>query len=252
MKAIKIALLAGLMAMSAPAFAQFANTNSSQSSNDSHSVGLINNTTPYDRMTINFVSRSMDSKKGYGWEDLEGDEGLTTKGVAIDYIHGFSLTKSIPLFLETGVGLDFGFWGDSESVRYDDGESYDFKLRLSTLSFAVPVNLAYRLQFNDAFSLQPYLGLNFKINALANYKIEEEYEDEDGYGDSDDESFNMFDKDDVGDDDFRWNRFQMGWHIGVGMNYNKFYLGLSYGTDFSQLWKKTTTGTFKIGVGVNF
>ncbi len=28
------------------------------------------------------------------------------------------------------------------------------------------------------------------------------------------------------------NRFQMGWQIGVGFEYQKYYLGVQYGTDF--------------------
>lgn len=36
----------------------------------------------------------------------------------------------------------------------------------------------------------------------------------------------------MGDGDYTWNRFQMGWQIGVGFEYQKYYLGVQYGTDF--------------------
>ncbi len=32
--------------------------------------------------------------------------------------------------------------------------------------------------------------------------------------------------------EYTWNRFQMGWQIGVGFQYKPFYLGVQYGTDF--------------------
>lgn len=52
-----------------------------------------------------------------------------------------------------------------------------------------------------------------------------------------DEDFDVFDNDDMEDDDFTWNRFQMGWQIGVNVNFQKAYLGLSYGGDFTKTVK---------------
>lgn len=231
MKLIKIASVALMMLFSTSAFAQFSNANASTGSSNS-GIGLIKNCNPYDRVTLDYVNRTISPKHG---------DDMSTNGFALDYIHGFSLTSALPLFLETGIGVDMGFWSESE-----DDDYYDVESKLTTMSVSVPVNLAYKLQFTDAFSLQPYLGLNLKVNALAKFKVS--YED-----DEDDESYDWsaFDKDEMGKDGV-WNRFQMGWHIGVGVNYNTFYLGLSYGTDFMELCKKTNTGTFKVGVGLNF
>lgn len=60
----------------------------------------------------------------------------------------------------------------------------------------------------------------------------------------------FFDKDDMDGDE--WKRFQLGWHIGAGFNYNQFYVGLSYGTDFIKIAEKVNTGTFSLGIGYNF
>lgn len=237
MKQIKIASVAMMMMLSTSAFAQFSNTNSSVgSSNSGSGIGLIKNCNPYDRVTLDYVNRSISPKHG---------DDVSTNGFALDYIHGFSLSSSLPLFLETGIGFDLGFWGKSSDEDDYDEYDEDAEVNLTTMSISVPVNLAYKLQFTDAFSLQPFIGLNFKVNALAKYKMTfEDYEE-------DNEDWSAFDKEYMGKEGV-WNRFQMGWHIGAGINYNNFYLGLSYGTDFIELCKKTNTGTFKIGVGLNF
>ncbi len=44
-------------------------------------------------------------------------------------------------------------------------------------------------------------------------------------------------KENMGDKDLTWNRFQMGWHVGVGFQYKPFYLGVHYGTDFIPAYK---------------
>lgn len=252
MKTAKALLLAGLVALAVPAHAQFSNASKPKevTATTSSGTGLIKNCTPYNRISASYVNRNYDSSKGYA---TFNEDDSSTNGFAIDYIHGFSLVRNLPLFLETGVGIDMGFWQDS-----DEDEDITYKVNLTTMSFSVPVNLAYKLQFSDSFSLTPYLGLNFKLHALATYKPHVSYD-----GDDDDvqdyideindemESINFFDKDDV-DKDYRWSRFQVGWHVGVGANFNKFYVGLSYGTDFNTIWKKTSTGTFKVGLGYNF
>lgn len=42
--------------------------------------------------------------------------------------------------------------------------------------------------------------------------------------------------------DYTWNRFQMGWHIGVGVNFNKYYLGVQAGTDFIPFYSHNSNG----------
>ncbi len=56
----------------------------------------------------------------------------------------------------------------------------------------------------------------------------------------------------MGSKNATWKHFQMGWHIGAGLNYKALYLGLSYGTDFTEICKKTKTSNFAVSVGYNF
>lgn len=237
MKAIKILMMAGALAVATPAFAQFSNA-SAGGNRSTGGTSMVKDCAPYDRVTLSYSYNK-------GEIDIKGADDLTYNGVAIDYIHGFSLSKTLPLFIETGIGADFGFYRDSP----DEEESYsETTITGTAISFSVPVNVAYKFNVNPDFSIHPYLGLNFKLNVFSETTTKESY---DGDYDDDKHTVNNFDKKDVGKD-LKWNRFQLGWHIGVGVNYKAFYAGLSYGTDFMELAKKTNTSTFKIGVGFNF
>lgn len=265
MKTIKAIMLAGALAMTATASAQFANTgnsNATSSNSTGYAAGTIKDTNPYDRVSVSFMSEKISPDK---------DDDTSLSGFSVDYIHGFSLSKTIPLFIETGVGLQAGFHSNDLDKKEFNIVASDYGAeeqtdKITLMSIAVPVNLAYKFNINPDLSLQPYLGLNVKFNIIGkkkstfgfkNKEAEEEFEDYCKNPDEEDKQNvifdkNMFDKKDTGDKNATWKRFQLGWHIGVGMNYKALYLGLSYGTDFTSLCKKTNTSTFKVGVGINF
>ena len=62
----------------------------------------------------------------------------------------------------------------------------------------------------------------------------------------------MFDKDDMGSKDATWKRIQVGWQIGVGLNFKHLHVGLAYGKDFSELYKKCKVPFTTISLGYNF
>lgn len=157
-------------------------------------------------------------------------------GFGIGYIHGFSLSKTTPVYLETGLKMTMGFWSET----YKDGR-YKEELDLTKMSFSVPVNVAYKFNFADGkMGLSPYLGINLKLNALAKMKFTEGDESE---------SISLFDKDEMDDPA---SRFQCGWHIGARFNYGSILLGLEYGTDFNRFFKENNTGTFGVTLGYQF
>ncbi len=250
MKTIKAIMLAGALAMTATASAQFANTSNSNAAS-ANAAGSIKDTNPYDRLSVSFMSETISPDKG---------DNTSLSGVSIDYIHGFSLSKTLPIFLETGVDFSAGFKSndvEEKNLLYGDSES----VKTTLMSLAIPVNVAYKFNVNPDFSIQPFLGLNFKFNIVGKQKYKVEFKDSDEQEafdtyieDSDIKlDTNMFDKKDLNDNkDAVWKRFQMGWHIGAGINYKQLWIGLSYGTDFISLCKKTNTSTFKVGVGINF
>ncbi|MCM1070983.1 MAG: porin family protein [[Clostridium] fimetarium] len=243
MKAVKILMMAGALAIATPAFAQFSNASAGARSTGGSS--MVKDTNPYDRLSISYQNEKYSI-------DRKNADDYSTNGIAIDYLHGFSVSKTLPIFIETGIGANFGFYNDSET--FDEGSTYEYEHKISTktINLAIPVNVAYKFGINNDFAITPYLGLNFKLNVFSETTNKREYADEDvqeDYGST--HTNNNFDKKDVGKD-YTWNRFQLGWHIGVGIDYKALYVGLTYGTDFMEIAKKVNTSTFKIGVGFNF
>ena len=54
------------------------------------------------------------------------------------------------------------------------------------LSLNIPVNLLYRFNITDDFSISPYFGLDFRINLLGKNKYEISYD-----GNTDSEDWNL-------------------------------------------------------------
>lgn len=181
--------------------------------------------TSYNRVGVSYDNTTLSAK---------GEDSRGLNGFGVSYIHGFGLTESMPLYLEVGGKLNMGFW----SKDYEGEKS---KLNMMTLS--VPVNVTYKYAVNEDFAIAPYLGLNFKYNLTAKEK------------EGDGESVSMFDKDKMGDDG-TWNRFQMGWHVGVGFQYKPYYLGISWGTDFINVYKhedyKISSSNLAVTLGYTF
>lgn len=252
MKAIKILMMAGALAVATPAFAQFSNASAGGNRSTGGST-MVKDCNPYDRISLSYDYWKSSKEMFY-------DDADATNGIAIDYIHGFSISKTLPMFIETGLGASFGFWGDTN----DDVKGVDIKYRFAHINLAVPVNFAYKFNINNDFSIHPFVGLNLKFNLYANNSVKLDFDDSDTQDYVDDMSdkefesnfgrprdYSMFDKDYTGKDG-QWKRFQLGWHIGVGVNYKALYIGLSYGTDFMEICKKHSTSNFKVGVGFNF
>lgn len=209
---------------------------------------------PYNQFGISYTNVK------YTWDIPGGNDDMddiSTNGVSLKYIHGFSVSQKLPMYVETGLNLNFGF----AKIYGEEEEDYAYFQKYQFAALAIPVNFAYKFNINDNIAIKPYIGLNFKFNLLGRTKGEIEIYDEDleDYFDEEDlESKwgSLYSKKDMGDKDAVWNRFQMGWHIGADVQFNKFYVGLNYGTDFIPAWKykkyKVNSGTFNIGIGVCF
>lgn len=182
----------------------------------------------YNRASVMYVNRD------YG--------NFSTNGFELGYVHGFSFTKKVPLFFQTGLKMDMGFWGSSGSDVFDDIKLKG-NLDVTTMSFSVPLDIAYKVVLGDSRSvaLTPYAGLNAKLNALADVKAKVS-----AGGQSASETVSLF-------DDAGMRRFQLGWHVGVGLSFSRLYVGAQYGTDFISIVEEGNhTPTFNIGVGFNF
>jgi len=184
--------------------------------------------------------------------DTKGADDLSMTGFSIGYSKTIGLSKSTPLFLEVGAGLQYTY----SSETYED-EDWDYEVKVKLFSIKVPVNLTYSWQISDKFSLNPYVGLQLRYNLSGKEKREILLYDEDAYDYYDEDElsqeYNLFDKSDMGSSDATWKRLQVGWQIGVNARFSgKFMVGLSYGSDFSEICKKVKVNTTSISLGYCF
>lgn len=194
----------------------------------------------YNRIGISYNNTHYGFNDAYGKDHSEYNFGLN--GVGIDYIHGFSVSSSLPLYVETGLNLDFNF-GNKKGEKYETaGYWFQDKINYSDINMQVPVNVAWKFAAGDDFSITPYLGINFKVHFSTRFKegvdtnVSDDLLAQIGYDKSDLEGewISVYDdgEDAMGDKDETWNRFQMGWQVGVGFQYKPIYLGVQWGTDF--------------------
>ena len=146
-------------------------------------------------------------------------------GASIGYVKSFGVSSSAPLFIETGL-----------SASWIGGEVKNTDVKLNMFSLNAPVNFGYKFAFGENNAIFPYVGLTFRGNIVGTLKY-------------DDESINVFDDGDMDDD--AWKRFQIGWQIGVGANFNTFFVGASYGTDFSEIMEGGKVAMPSLTIGFN-
>ena len=165
----------------------------------------------------------------------------TAFGVAVNYLHGFAVSKKKPLFLTTGFGMRYGMYNEKlEPVIYEYTGIAREKFKLFTLE--VPVNIGYRFNKPDSdWSAMLYTGIYMRLHLFG--KLEEE--DGSGYG----IGINIFDKNELQP---TFERFQCGWQFGCDVQYRKFVFGWKYGIDFNKIWIDTRSFTSTFNVGYRF
>lgn len=236
MKKFKLFVLAAFLGLATSASAQFVNSGSSNSSASSTSSSFdftSVKTNGWSRIYVSYLPSKMKL-------DYDDADDFKFKGFQVGWLKGFGLTQRLPLYMEAGAAIQYRSYKDEESDSY-----YDFSQKCNLLSLNIPVNLLYRFNIKDDFSISPYFGLDFRINLLGKNKYEETYD-----GDTDSWDVNLFDDDDM--DNEAWKRFQAGWHIGVGFDYRIIHIAIEYGTDFNEIAEKSKFATTAITLGLNF
>ncbi|MBE6340074.1 MAG: hypothetical protein E7069_04980 [Bacteroidales bacterium] len=219
----------------------------------------------YTRLQLNFAPQTMEIKdvpSEYANNDFEvGWDGmkLSTPGFGLGFIKGIELSKTKPLFLELGANANFLF----KKADYSEGEDYKLTTKYSFLNLAIPVNLAYRIKVSDAFSIQPFAGLNLKFNLLG--KCKNEFE-EDSYSFESEADFfsDKYSEGEFSDGDSYFGgdkakRFQLGLNVGCGFNISKLYIGYTFQPDLTNYAEIKADETYKvktrsnvITIGLNF
>ena len=162
----------------------------------------------------------------------EGHNDLT--GFSAECVFSFNLSDNVPLFLECGFGYQY--------ATYEENEK-GIKAELVLHTSYAPFNIGYKYHFDKKNAIIPFIGLILRRNIVGEITLSENY-----YGEKYD--LDVFDDDDMEDE--AWNRFQIGWQIGIGLNINKFYAGISCGSDFNELYEDAKFKTASITLGFNF
>lgn len=204
----------------------------------------------YNRLSVSYNSLSFDKD----FKDVDGISGLS-----VAWTKGISISQSTPLFIETGIGATYA-WGSEEESESEYGITATAEEKHSFLNLTVPVNLVYKYEIpNSGITLAPYVGIYLRGNIIAN--TEDEYTvSGKGINKSDSDETNWFNAIDDDEPGFGASRFNIGWNIGVGAEWNKLYVGIAYGSDFNKYVDidekgdklNTKISTFSATVGFNF
>lgn len=218
MRSIKLFVMAILMTITCSASAQFVNARggnrtSSPAERRSNSGGtaFINTDTDnYRRLTFSLnMAQPTLSGRISGSDFRSSDIEDMMFGAGIGYLFGINITgHNLPLFLELGPEVNYTF--NAIEDKY-----YDEKTWLHFLNVGTPVDVAYRLRLSESISLAPFGGLDVRVNAMA-------------LATGDDYTASYFDSDDF---EPTANRFQLGWNVGMGFYFGKFYLGYRFNSD---------------------
>ena len=180
--------------------------------------------------------------------DVSGADNQSVTGISLGYSQAFNIVPNTGIFLEAGLGLQYSFYKEDESVSYE-GIKGTAEEKFNMWSAKIPVNFMYKFAVgNNGFSLIPYAGLTLRYNFSA--KIKEEVTIA---GESASATTDLFKNSDMGGSDYTWNRFQLGGQVGLKAIISKaFMIGASYGYDFTEIAKKTKLQTTTITLGVCF
>lgn len=156
----------------------------------------------------------------------------------VTFVKGWAVSNSIPIFLETGIGVSYAT-GDLKN-EIEDEEDYYFSTKITAklLSGEIPVSLGYKFNFNEEFSIMPFVGITTRFIVNSEIERKEDYDFSYNYGSETTEV-------DV-------KKFQLGWQIGARIIRDKFNLGVSYGTDLNEIVDEGKAKSLAISVGYNF
>ena len=201
------------------------------------------------------------------------DESFT--GFSAGYSHAFSLSNTIPLFLETGIALQYSYITESLADDVSSLSGYSTKdiisimdpeEKISMLSAKIPINITYNWHIpNTRVAISPFIGLSLRCNISAKYELNwnltnkakkyllENMGQDAFYDTFSDQELDLFSKRDMGTSDDTWNRLQLGWQAGFNIGlYDRMLIGISYGTDFNNVAKNINIHTTSITLGYCF
>ena len=184
----------------------------------------------------------------------KGADNVYFNGFTVGYNADFRVSQSLPLYVGTGLNARFNFY-EKELIDDEYLGAIEQDAHVTMINLNVPVNLSYRVPVSDGFYLTPEVGLDLRFQVYDHAKIDTDIEAAVpgmnlGEFHNGSTGVNLLSKDQMGNQHLRW--FQLGWHAGLNFEYQRFSLGLSYGTDFVKLHKNLGAGHFLATVGYRF
>ncbi len=211
-------------------------------------------------LTVSAQSTSTSVDKGWStfwfqWSpsktksDITDFNKISFTGLSLGYSRAFSVSPTIPLYAEAGIGAQYSFNKDTDHYE-DDGIFYVTK-KHNALSARVPVNLMYKWDIPySKFALMPYFGVNFRFNILAKENRERTDVVNGVILSTENRKADCFDDDDM---EKTWSRFQAGWELGFKVAYNNTYqIGIAWGKDFNDFAHNTKAKYTNITLGYMF
>lgn len=179
---------------------------------------------------------------------------FTLNGFAVGYNIDFKVSKSLPLYLGTGLDFRFAFRVKTfhESPTYNP---IDAKTTTHFINLNLPVNLSYRVDATPSTAIIPQFGFDFRVQLSARSKVEvsapagspEMTKAALGYSSG---NYNLLSGRQMGTEVMR--RCQVGWHAGLKLQHGAFMIGVSYGTDFARLRNELGASNLMVNLGYVF
>ena len=178
----------------------------------------------YNRAYASYSPLNMNWDKG---ADVNARLFPLTTGISLGYLESAKLfDSSLPVLVEYGVNLQYNM---GKEIDYPTGTLLDAssECRVNTLAVNVPVHAALNLKLNKV-SINPYLGVNFRINLLGNQTTINKLGDT-----TTTTKIRLFDDSDEkgAADDAAWERFQTGLSYGVAVSYSRYTFGIGFISD---------------------
>lgn len=253
MNAIKLFLTTAVLMTAMSASAQFANA-PADTSTESHTLKKSNT-------FVGNTSRLFLSYSTPEWEYTEdSDYSWNFNNIGIGYTLSYPI-KDKGLIFDVGATLDYLWWSELDSDYYEksydsynDETTYDWEYeqsKMNYVSLSIPLSLGYEIRVSNKLAFKPYVGLNMRLGLSATMKEIDSYTDPedntvDNYDNRDEESENMF------DDEWGMSRFNIGYHVGVDVEFGRFFVGFNYGADLGNIIEDFTQKTTSIRAGIIF
>lgn len=159
----------------------------------------------------------------------ENTDSDIPKGISVAYAHGFPISSSKPMFIETGAALTWTHY-----IRCQEPDAWSrMTARMNFLDISIPVDFTYRFSlFNGGLGLAPSTGPSFRFNLLGHQKNSYKgryYVNRETEKMKKTERINLLARDEFDPASI----FQFGWRAGLALSHGPFYLGYVFTYDFT-------------------